>query len=57
MRDFQNFIKHQESRQDQDEIDAHENWLISEEIKTMKRDNLEKMRDWFIKKIGNIIPL
>ncbi len=57
MYDYQDFIRHQESRQDQDEIDTHENWIISEEIKTIKRDYLEKMRDYWINKTGNIIPL
>ena len=33
--DYQNHLKHVEERPDQDEQDAHENWLISEEIQEM----------------------
>ena len=44
----QDHIRHQEERQDQGEIDAHENWLISEAIQEMEVDWLEKARNWWM---------
>jgi len=52
----QDHIRHQEERTDQDLIDAHENWLISEEVQEMdNNDSFEVLRDRFIKHYENVI--
>jgi len=52
MYDPQDHIKHQEERQDQDEIDAHENWMLDEERNEADEIQFEKDFTYFKDRIN-----
>lgn len=53
--DYQTFITAQESRENEDERDQNENYILSCQIEEMEHDWLEVIRDIFILKFQNIL--